>query len=226
MKTFNSIPYYRDKVYDPGPDRSYTKAKLDKLNWSNDTVESTPEQRSSSNLPFDTVPPDESMLFSEDFSILPLFVSMDAFKQVKNSGKSVKKFANADVVINSNDKGLRMMSFVHDLQVYNSEEKILIYLRACCWASYKSNVKYKVKLVLNQKRTPKIVATKCDRECPALNSCCCCCHLLAVIWKLEDITRKLELTNFSPNNLPCTSKPRQWGKEHRREVQFHAVNCL
>ena len=48
---------------------------------------------------------------------------MDAFEQVKNSGKSVKKFANADVVINSNDKGLRMMNFVHDLQVCNSAEK-------------------------------------------------------------------------------------------------------
>ena len=48
---------------------------------------------------------------------------MDAFEQVKNSGKSVKKFANADIVINSNDKGLCMMNFVHDLQVYNSAEK-------------------------------------------------------------------------------------------------------
>lgn len=45
---------------------------------------------------------------------------MDAFEQVKNSGKSVKKLANADAVINSNDKGLRMMSFVHDLQVYHN----------------------------------------------------------------------------------------------------------
>ena len=50
------------------------------------------------------------------------------------------------------------MSFVYDFQVYNSAEKSLIYLRTCSWASYKRNVKYKVKLVLNQKRTPKIVA--------------------------------------------------------------------
>ena len=45
---------------------------------------------------------------------------MDPFEQVKNSGKSMKKFTNAAVVINSNDKGLRMVSFVHDLQVYNN----------------------------------------------------------------------------------------------------------
>ena len=48
---------------------------------------------------------------------------MDAFEQVKNSGKSSKKSVNAEVVINSNDKGLRMMSFVHRLQVYNNVEK-------------------------------------------------------------------------------------------------------
>ena len=56
-------------------------------------------------------------LFSEDFSVLPSFVPMDAFEEVKNSGKSSKKSANAEVVINSNDKGLRMMNFVHELQV-------------------------------------------------------------------------------------------------------------
>ena len=39
---------------------------------------------------------------------------MDAFEQVKNFGKSMKKFTNAAVVIKSNDKGLRMVNFVHD----------------------------------------------------------------------------------------------------------------
>ncbi len=62
------------------------------------------------------------MQFSKNISVLPPFVSMGAFKQVKNSGKSMKKWpyaptwrqgtsevkcmkksANADVVINSND---------------------------------------------------------------------------------------------------------------------------
>jgi len=147
---------------------------------------------------------------------------MDAFEQVKNSGKSVKTFTNADAVINSNDKGLQMMSFVHDLQVYHNVEKSLLYLRACCWASYKRNVKYKVKLVLNQKGTPKIVAAKCDRQCPASNSECCC-QVLAVIWKIEDMTRRSELTNSSVDSLPCTSKPKQWGKGHKREVEFHPV---
>ena len=46
-------------------------------------------------------------------------------EQVKNFGKSVEKFANADVVINSNDKGYRMMSLVHDIQVYNAEKSLL-----------------------------------------------------------------------------------------------------
>ena len=41
---------------------------------------------------------------------------MDAFEQVKNSGVSMKKFTNAAVVNNSNDKGLQMVNFGHDLQ--------------------------------------------------------------------------------------------------------------
>ena len=150
---------------------------------------------------------------------------MDAFEQVKNSGKFMKKFTNAAVVINSNDKGLRMVNFVHDLQVYNNTENNIIYVRACWWASYKRNVKYKVKMVCKQSGTPKILAAKCDRQCPASNSGCCC-HVMAFIWKLEDMTRKSELKNITPDNRRCTSKPREWGKGGRREVEFSPVMAL
>ena len=105
VKAFNSIPHYRDRVYDPDPERSYTKAKREKLKRSNVTVESAVKQTSPDNSPFDSFPSDESTDFSEDFSILPSFVPMDAFEQDKNSGYSIKKFANAEVVINSNDEG-------------------------------------------------------------------------------------------------------------------------
>ena len=81
VKGFNSIPYYRDRVFDPDPDRSYTKAKLDKLKRSNDTVVNTLKQTGPGNhSPFNSFPPDESTLFSEDFSILPSFVPMDTFE--------------------------------------------------------------------------------------------------------------------------------------------------
>ena len=64
VKAFNSIPYYRDRVYDPDPERSYTKAKLEKLKRSNATVESAAKQTSPNNSPFDSFPPDESTQFS------------------------------------------------------------------------------------------------------------------------------------------------------------------
>ena len=144
---------------------------------------------------------------------------------VKNSGKSMKKFTNAAVVINSNDKGLRMVNFVRDLQVYNNTENNIIYVRSCCWVSYKRNVKYKVKMVCKQSCSPKIQAAKCDRQCPASNSGCCC-HVIALIWKLEDMTRKSELKNITPDNRCCTSKPREWGKGGRREVEFSPVMAL
>ena len=40
VKAFTSIPHYRDRVYDPDPERSDRKAKLEKLKRSNAAVES------------------------------------------------------------------------------------------------------------------------------------------------------------------------------------------
>ena len=67
--------------------------------------------------------------------------------------------------------------------------------------------------------TPKILPAKCDRQCLASNSGCCC-HVMALIWTLEDMTRKSELKNITPDNRCCTSKPREWGKGSKREVEF------
>ena len=116
VKAFNAIPYYRDKVYDPDPDGSYTRAKLERLKRSRVTEQNVLGETNSTC--FDSFPPDESNLFSEDFSVLLSFVPIDAFEQVKNSGKSSKKSANPEVVINANDKGLRMMNFVHELTTW------------------------------------------------------------------------------------------------------------
>ena len=46
---------------------------------------------------------------------------------------------------------------------------------------------------------------------------------MALIWKLEDMTRKSELKNVTPDNRCCISKPREWGKGSKREVEFTPV---
>ena len=184
------------------------------LKCSSETEQNVLWQTSHNSLCFDSFPPDESTLFSEDFSVLPSFVQvlMDAFEPVKNSGKSSKtESANAEIVINSNDKGLRMTTFVHELQVYYNVEKNIIHLHAWCWVSHKRNVKYRVKLVINKGGTPKMQTAKCDRQCSTSNSWCCC-HLMALIWKLENMMKNSELQNSTPDNRCCPSKPRQWGK--------------
>ena len=38
-------------------------------------------------------------VFNNNFSVLPNFVPMDAFQQIKISGKSIKKYDNVDVVV-------------------------------------------------------------------------------------------------------------------------------
>ena len=82
VKAFNTIPYYREKVYDPDPDRSYTKAKVEKLktlNFETVQTELIDQQASSCSSILDTFPLDENTQFSEDFSVSPPFVPMGAF---------------------------------------------------------------------------------------------------------------------------------------------------
>jgi len=49
---------------------------------------------------------------------------------------------------------------------------------------------------------------------------------MALIWKLEDMTRKSELKIVTPDNRCCTSKPRERGKGSQREVEFTPVMAL
>jgi hypothetical protein len=111
-----------------------------------------------------------------------------------------------------------MMTFVHDLEVYKIPDQRYVLIRACCWASYSRDRKYKVKLIVQDSSTQKVKSANCDRQYPASKSECCC-HVMAVIWKLEDMTRKGELKH----QISCTSKPQQWGKGGKREVEFHPV---
>ena len=67
VKAFNAIPYYRDKVYDPDPDGSYTKAKLERLKCSSETEQNVLGQTSLNCTCFDSFPPDESNLFWKTF---------------------------------------------------------------------------------------------------------------------------------------------------------------
>ena len=111
-----------------------------------------------------------------------------------------------------------MMMFLHDLEVYKTPDQKYIFVRACCWASYSRDRKYKVKLVVQNSSAQKMKSDTCDRQYPASKSECCC-HVMAVIWKLKDMTWKGGLKH----TVSCTSKPQQWGKSSKREVEFHPV---
>ena len=110
---------------------------------------------------------------------------------------------------------------MHDVQVTTDNlEEHIIYLRALCWASYRKAVKYKVKMVVQNNGNPKILAAECDKICPAGKSGCCC-HVMAVIWKLDELSRKNTVEQV--DNRSCTSKPRKWGIPGKRTVQHNPV---
>ena len=62
-----------------------------------------------------------------DFSVLPTFIPNHTLDDLKNCGKNARKSSDA-VVKFASSKGLRMLSFVHDLQVcasQNSEDDVI-----------------------------------------------------------------------------------------------------
>ena len=120
MLAFKTILKYHDDVYDPDPEKSYKKVKLrhlesDKENVADNLSVSLLAKNSGVLFPTDEV---ANEIFNNNFSVLPNFVPMDSFQQIKNSGKSITRYDNVDVVVNSNENGLRMMTIVHDLQMY------------------------------------------------------------------------------------------------------------
>ena len=75
-------------------------------------------------------------------------------------------------------------------------------------------------MVVQNNGNPKILATECDKICPAGKSGCCC-HVMAVIWKLDEISRKSTVEQV--DNRSCTSRPRKWGIPGKRTVQHNPV---
>ena len=112
---------------------------------------------------------------------------------------------------------------MHDLQVSKPvDNNNVIYVRARCWASYKKNITYKIRMIVNPNGKPKITAALCDSICPA-GKRGCCCHVITLISKLDEISRNKLLTNQCKDDRPCTSKPRKWGIPWKRTVTHEPI---
>ena len=138
VKNLNAMPQVRDKVYNPDPDKVFTKVKLAQLRESQ--LDTTPKDKSSEFRQF----PDDST-FHKDYSVLPLFVQTNTLDHLKECGKTTKKSLSTDAIVEmSSSKDLRLMPFVHDLEVTKPVDSEVVYVRALCWASSKKvlNIKY------------------------------------------------------------------------------------
>ena len=71
-------------------------------------------------------------------------------------------------------------------------------------------VKYKVRMIFNPVGKPKLTPAACDLLCPAGRSGCSC-HVMALIWRLDEMSRNNEMKNQCENDVPCSSSPRKWG---------------
>ena len=105
--------------------------------------------------------------------------------------------------------------------VYNNTKNNIIYVRASCWASYKRNVKYKMKMICSQSGTPKILAAKCDRQLSDFQQ-----WVLLSCYGSYGNLRTWQESHYYKCHSCCTLKLREWGKGSRREVEFSPVMAL
>ena len=80
---FNALPRYRENVYDPDPDKSFTKEKLNRVENKENTAPNVADVTNLSNNDSIVFPPDESTSFNNDYTVLQNFVPMDAFQHLK-----------------------------------------------------------------------------------------------------------------------------------------------
>ena len=121
------MPEVRDKVYDPN--KVFTKAKLAQLKESHCKADTAQDE-----LPgFHQFPVDDSA-FNKDYSALPVLVLTDTLDHLKECGKTTKKTLSTDAIAEmSSSKGLRLLPFVHDLEVSKpADSDNVVYVRALC----------------------------------------------------------------------------------------------
>ena len=80
-------------------------------------------------------------------------------------------------------------------------------------------------MIVNPVGKPKLTPAECDLLCPAGRSGCSC-HVMAVIWKWEEMTWNNEMKNQCENDVPCTSQPRKWGIPGKRTVEHEPIMAL
>ena len=56
-------------------------------------------------------------------------------------------------------------------------------------------------MIVNPVGKPKLTPAECDLLCPAGRSGCSC-HVMAVIWKLEEMSRNNEMKSQCENDVP------------------------
>ena len=203
------------KIYDPDPEKSFSKAIVARQEHTDLNVSVNIETVATNHI---NKFPIADSAFTNDFSRLPKSVPTDTLEHLKNCGKNASRKSEDTFVEFASSKGLRLLPFVHDVQVTtDSLEEHIVCLRALCWASYRKSVKYIVKMMVQNSGKPKILAAECDKICPAGKSGCCC-HVMAVIWELDDISR--ENTVEQVDNRSCTSKPRKRRNPGKRTLLY------
>ena len=118
---------------------------------------------------------------------------------LRNAAKLVKKISLYDAIAE--------MLYMHYLDHEESKpvDNDLFTLRLCAGPPTENYcVKYKVRMIFNPVGKPKLTPAACDLLCPAGRSGCSY-YVMAVIWKLDEMSRNNEMKNQCENDVPCSS---------------------
>ena len=114
MKNLNEIKNL--KIYDPDPEKSFTKAKVARLKQENTDLNVSVDIETIATNNINKFPTADSP-FTNDFSLLPNFVPTDTLEHLKNCGKNASRKSEDTFVEFASSKGLSLLPFVHDVQV-------------------------------------------------------------------------------------------------------------
>ena len=94
------------KIYDPDPEKSFTKAKVARLKQEHTDRNVSVDIENVATNHIDKFPTGDSA-FTNDFSLLPKFVPTDTLEHLKNCGKNASRKSEDTFVEFASSKGLR-----------------------------------------------------------------------------------------------------------------------
>ena len=152
---------------------------------------------------------EQNIEWTKDLTNLPLFTKREIELHRKKSGKNERS------IIKTRDQGLKFKNegYVIKDEMYTKTSSLFFTVKAQCRSSMIQERKH-LEVVLNR-LDGEVFSGTCD--CAAGNSSYCN-HVMALLFELADFS--LRDIKTIPEDIACTSGPRQWGTHPSDKLKY------